>query len=208
MKKEKRLFKKAFELILKILPALFWILFMLAFDEPYVAILTLICAAAHELGHIVALYKISGGYKLKAVVSGLRLGADGHISYSDEIIISLFGPLVNLAIFVLLLPFYKQSDYIILFGTLNLFTALSNLIPIEGYDGYRIIECILMKKGLLDYYSSVLRTISLTVIIVLTFFSLYLIRSFDGGYWIFFCPCNHPFGSIDMSHACAGSSCC
>ena len=181
----KRLFKRALEAMIKILPALFWILFMFAFDAPFVAILTLICAAAHELGHIAALYKLTGGYKLKAVFSGLRLGAEAHISYTDEIIIAAFGPLVNLLLFLLLLPFYSRSDYIMIFGALNLFTALSNLIPIEGYDGYRIIECIIMKNSLGVSHSRILQTVSLGVTIILTFFSLYLIRSFDGGYWIF-----------------------
>lgn len=179
--------KKVFSFLIGILPSAFWILLIFGFDLPYIAFLTVICAVIHEIGHIVAIYRITGRYKIKSRINGFRLSAERHLSYSEEMIIALFGPLANLLVFAALIPFYKMGgEYITTFGMLNLFTALSNLIPIENYDGYRIAECLLLSASDSPLPPRILKAVSFTLIVILTFLSLYFIKSFDGGYWIFF----------------------
>ena len=131
--------------LLKVLPVGFWLALIFAFDEPYVAFLTLIAVAVHEAGHIAALVYFSHGYRFFGVSSGFRLSAKRTLSYREEIVIAASGPLVNVALFIAVSPLILLGggEYARVFGLINLFTAISNLILIEGYDGYRIAECLL-----------------------------------------------------------------
>ena len=43
---------KFLKLISSILPPLFWGLIIFGFEEPYLAVTSLICAMIHELGHL------------------------------------------------------------------------------------------------------------------------------------------------------------
>ncbi|MBE6537333.1 MAG: hypothetical protein E7673_05200 [Ruminococcaceae bacterium] len=176
------------KLLIKILPLSFWLVLIFAFDKPYVAILTLISALAHELGHVFAFTLYSGKYRFFGVISGLRLSMQNSLSYKEELIISLSGPLTNVAIFLLVSPFsiLGVGEYARIFGLINLFTAVSNLVPIEGYDGYRIIECFLNQYTSFKPSGALLRSASFLLSAVFCLTALYLIRSFDGGYWIFF----------------------
>lgn len=188
MKNKKAIMKKTIMLAMRALPVLFLLFMIFGFDEPYIANLTLLSAGIHELGHIFAIYKITGKYSMKSNFSGFRLSAERHLSYNEELIIALCGPMANLFVFILLLPFFKFGDesYIATFGILNLFTALSNLLPIESYDGYRIAECLILKFSHGNMLLFVLHKISFFFLVTFSFISLYLIKTFDGGYWIFF----------------------
>ena len=174
--------------LLRTLPVGFWLALIFAFDEPYVAFLTLIAIAVHELGHIGALVCLSRPYRFFGVGSGLRLRARGQLSYGEELIAAASGPLANVVIFLLVSPFtlLGSGDYASAFGLINLFTAISNLLPIEGYDGYRVCECIIGQCSSLNIPYSILRAVSFLLSAALSLTALYLIRSFDGGYWVFF----------------------
>lgn len=178
--------KRCFQILLKLLPMLFWILLIFGFDLPYIAIMTLITAIIHELGHILATCKIIGNFKLKSAIGGLRLSTKIGISYKNEIIISASGPLANLFVFLLLLPFFKFNDYLLTFGIINLLTAFSNLLPIESYDGYRIILSFGMLFGFGDTFIGILQKLSFVLLSLLSFIALYLMKKADVGYWIFF----------------------
>lgn len=184
----KRYFLALIKLVIKILPLSFWLVLIFAFDEPYIAILTLISAAIHELGHIIALVVLSKRYVFFGVSSGLRLSAKENLSYKEEFIVALCGPLINVFTFILLSPLILLGfgEYTEFFGLINLFTAISNLIPIEGYDGYRIAECLVNQYMSRKIPLLSLRAISFLLSALLCIVALYLIRSFDGGYWIFF----------------------
>ena len=187
MKKNKKTLRKILFLLMRILPFAFWIFVLFGFDSPYIAILTLLCALIHELGHISAIFMINGKYKLKSVFSGFKISVERHLSYDDEIKIALSGPLGNLMFFIissLLIVFFKECA--LTFAILNLLTAISNLLPIESYDGYRALECLIMKMGYEKSGLHILSKISFTILVVFSFISLYLIKSVDAGYWIFF----------------------
>lgn len=179
---------KVIKLTLKILPLSFWLVLMFAFDKPYIAILTLISALAHELGHIFAFMLCSKRYRLFGVASGFRLASEKALSYKEELFVALCGPLTNVLIFILVSPFILLGggEYAGIFGIINLFTAISNLIPIEGYDGYRVIECLINLFVSVKISDILLRSLSFLLCVILCLTALYLIRSFDGGYWIYF----------------------
>lgn len=169
-----------------VLPLLFWGLIMFGFDAPYVAILTIIAAIIHEMGHSLAILALtSDGYAPSAHISGFRIRRRSTLSYRGEIIILAMGPLFNIVTFICSLPFGgAMNGYVRIFGLISLITALSNLLPIEGYDGYGILNQMFTSRNM-SRASRCLETGSFLISVVLTFLSLYLIGKFGSGYWIF-----------------------
>ncbi len=171
----------------KILPVIFWITLIFGFDAPYVAVLTIITALIHEFGHIFAIRIFSKrAAAAKGHISGFRIKRSESLCYPREMLILAMGPAFNLAVFVFCLPFGGLlNGYIHFFGIINLATCLSNLIPIEGYDGYGIIYEGLSWLGMTELLK-IIEKLSFILTVLFTFLSLYLINTFGNGYWIFF----------------------
>ena len=169
-----------------ILPIIFWISLIFGFDVPYAAILTIISAIIHEGGHILAIYIISGkGIAPRGHSTGFRIKRTEALSYKEEIAILLSGPLANVTVFLISLLFGgAMSGYIRLFGLLNLATGLSNLLPIEGYDGYGALREFLSAWGKHSFIKA-LEILSFTVSVAITFIALHIIDRIGEGYWIF-----------------------
>jgi stage IV sporulation protein FB len=94
----------------------------------------------HEVGHLVAA-KLAG-VRVKAIGLCLK-GAyirriDSRIA-CIELMIAVAGPAVNLLLFLLL-----RNDTALLawVGELNLVLGISNLLPIRGLDGHRILTAL------------------------------------------------------------------
>ena len=166
------------------LPTVFWVMVIFSFDAPYAAILTILTAGIHELGHITAMILLRDKCNIpRGSIDGFRIKNDGKGSYLSEIIILSLGPLANLLAFFVGIHFWGTfHGYIRIFSYLNLATAISNLIPADGHDGYAIIKKILEYRGLSE---RPLNAVSMTVTIIFTFISLYLILKYASGYWIF-----------------------
>lgn len=96
-------------------------------------------AAAHELGHLLALRLC--GVRLRA----LRLGAFGAVlehaptSCGKELLCAAAGPCVNLLLW-LLLPAGSPA------AAISLGMLLYNLLPIYPLDGGRILRCLLLSR--------------------------------------------------------------
>ena len=179
-----KVLRSLLKFLLKTMPFLFWVLLLFAFDKTYLAVLTLICAIVHEGGHIACALICMKKLTLKAVGNGFRIKVETQLSYVKEILISASGPLINITVFALLYH-AKTDSYISDFAILNLLTALSNLLPIEGYDGYRILNCTL-KLLEIPTGENILSHASFVSCIALCFISLFLIMKIDYGYWIYF----------------------
>lgn len=165
----------------------FWGLMLFGFNKPYIAILTVLSAIIHEAGHITALSALGGGLSLpRFVLSGFRIRAARPLSYRDELYVLIAGPLSNILSFLF---FYLLSlifgMYFRIFAIINLLTALSNLIPVEGYDGYKIINTARLLKNHTADGSPALRCLSFASVCVMTFLSLYFIMKVGDGYWVF-----------------------
>jgi Zn-dependent protease len=105
----------------------------------------LLAACIHEFGHVAAArllrIDLSG---LKLDVLGARLSTKGRLcSYPAMVALCLAGPLINLLCFALTLPFCNHASLIYEFCLSSLSLCLMNLIPIEGFDGGRMIHGIL-----------------------------------------------------------------
>lgn len=169
-----------------VLPIVFWVSMIFGFDLTYIAVLTLTAAAIHELGHYTAIFIFSKkGDDLYVKPSGFRIKRSESLSYKKEILILLFGPFANILFFILsIISTRFFGDYIRTFGYINLATGISNLLPLEGYDGYGALKELFASHYRGDLISR-LEILSFIFSIFLTFISLYLIDRLGEGYWIF-----------------------
>ncbi len=174
----------------KALSIVFWVLVIFGFDTVGVAILTLICAVIHEIGHISVLLLLKKKTKKlpNAKIYGLRIGVK-ELSYIEEISVALGGPIINL--FVAIAAFLHRgfgpaADYMQLFGFLNLMTMATNLFPITEHDGYKIIEATtMMFSKNPNKTKRLLSAMSFTLCMLMCFIALYFMLKIGEGYWIF-----------------------
>ena len=171
------------EIILRIFSAVFWILVMLGLDGAEGALLTLIAVVTHEIGHIIALFVLGqgGGIPLPRM-PGFSIKVRATLSYKDDIAVAAAGPLANLIAAVILLPIRQASGPLIL---INLLTAISNLLPVRGYDGYRILTSVIAISGAERFLGRLPDVLSFATAMSAVLLSLYFIYAFDAGYWIF-----------------------
>lgn len=179
------LLKNILGLFCAILPSVFWCLVIFGFEDVTAAVATIISALIHEGGHIlyIAFRRLpSGG--IRGVLSGFRIRTTSLTSYNDKIITYLAGPAANIAAFFALTPLIPFGNFFALLGVMNLATAISNLLPIEGYDGYGILYT-LSERNEWSTAMKALETVSTFLIFMLAILSLYLIDRYGGGYWLF-----------------------
>lgn len=170
-----------------ILPMFFWLFLIFGFDEPSIALPTVLAAIIHEAGHVTYIFfKKRLRPSIRSVLSGFRIKTTLPLSYDEEIGMYLAGPLANLIFFVLFsilsVYFGKNLNFA---AIINFATTMSNLLPIDGYDGYHALMTLIQKHELGDRLTRTLSHISSTLIFLFAVFSLYLIDRHNGGYWIF-----------------------
>ncbi len=176
--------------ICAILPMFFWLFLIFGFDEPAMALATIIAAIIHEGGHIGYIMIRRGlSPSIKGVISGFRIKANATLSYEDEIGLYLSGPAANLIMLVMLVPLsflaIPFGEPLRLLALINLATALSNLLPIDGYDGYGALAAVINKREAGDGPIRFLSLLSSALIFLFCILSLYFIDRQGGGYWIF-----------------------
>lgn len=189
MHNNQRAFKKMNRLdsINTFLSVFFWILIIFGFDDAEIASLTVLSAVIHECGHIFYCYLgIKKRGNLRGTISGFRIKSQKGLSYKQTVRIYLAGPLANLVaatIGLLLMPY--SAEYAKNFIIVNVITAFSNLLPIEGYDGYGVLKTLAEKNDCTGTWEQILSIISFALMVILCIFSLYLMVRCDGGYWIY-----------------------
>lgn len=171
----------------RVLPFLFLLSLMLAFDAVWVAVLTLLVAAVHELGHIAAALAVGVGDMSipRAVLTGLRIRPGRLLSYREEVIVALGGPLANILAFFALLPLTRVNNYLFTLAALSLLTAVSNLIPIRGFDGQRILTGLLASRVSAGVIDTVTRALTVGISAAVALLSLIFMMRVGEGYWIF-----------------------
>lgn len=172
-------------LMLSILPVVFWSCLIYSFDEKAGADITVIAIVIHEFGHLAFIYFATGKFqKTKGAFNGLRINGQAWQSYAHQILQYASGALANIFASLaiqLLIPF--DNEYTKLFVTINIATAISNLLPIDGYDGYKILIALIDSFGLGYKAFWVLEAISFSFTALMCIFSLFLVYTFGNGYW-------------------------
>ncbi len=168
-----------------LLSGLFWILALFGFDEPAVAFVTLVSVAIHELGHEAALFILGKPLRLPVPkTDGFRIKPQALLSYKEEIAVLAAGPLANTISALATILLFPKSDAQRLFSLVNVLTALTNLIPVRNYDGYKILAAI-AEHSESRALSRLLEIFSLLFASAVLLLSLYAIYRLDAGYWIF-----------------------
>ena len=167
------------------LPSLFWLLLIYGFDSPCIAGLTVIAAVIHECGHgAFLLFQNSRSGMLVGNLSGFRISRKNTDSYFDDAALYFAGPLANFTAAIFSVGFIGLgSEYAFLFFVINLATALSNLLPIKGYDGYGIARSLLSLFDKWEKCRVVFEVISLISVTFILFVSLYVMARVGDGYW-------------------------
>lgn len=169
--------------------SLFFLLFMiLGFDSLYASLLTLLSVVIHESGHLFAysFFKKDRAPKLAPTSRGFKISISS-LSYREELISAAFGPLFNILTPLFCMFFIGAGKGSVAdFAVINILTALSNLIPIKGYDGYRISICasaLLSEDNTL--FTKIMERISFGLCVLFSFLSLYVMLKIGEGYWFF-----------------------
>ncbi len=166
-----------------VLRAGFWICLLFAFDRPYLAILTLLAMLWHEGFHFLALLHLARGGRFRTHLSGLRLLPRGALSYKEERFVCAAGPIGGGIGALLCLIFYPLApEYLSEFALCHSLTSLSNLLPINGYDGYRILKATLALHGTSDKEKFV-RAVSFAFTAALALLSLCFFGILGEGLW-------------------------
>ena len=68
-----------------VLPIFFWLFLIFGFDEPSMALWTIIAAVIHESGHIIYIIsKKKLRLNIRGVLSGFRIKTNSLLSYKEE----------------------------------------------------------------------------------------------------------------------------
>ncbi len=149
----------------------------------------LLAASLHELGHILmaALCKI----RLKTCKIGLYgagISPDGNClySYGKELLLCLGGPLVNLLSFALLTRSpSEQGSFLYFFLFSSLLLGSLNLLPIQGFDGGRILAALLSFRFSPMAIHRILQLCSFFCVFLLWSISVYLLLRFSSSLSLF-----------------------
>jgi Zn-dependent protease len=153
-------------------------------DKKHIAVLTLLAAAVHELGHLCAMNLLGRDGRARGHLSGMRIELDSaRVSYPAQLAILAAGPAANLLLAIAVLPVASGNGYLHGFASVNLLTTLSSLLPAEGYDGYGILRTLAEHRG--GEMLRALDTLSFIVTSTLTVISLYLLCFSSSALWSF-----------------------
>ena len=166
---------------------IFWLLLIFAFESPRCGCMTVLSALIHEAGHFLyTLLYLKSPSPPRGALSGFRIKKKGVMSYGEEMMLYLSGPIANLAFSLALLPFFSVFEQFAKeFFIINMFTMLSNLLPVEGYDGYGAILAIAQRFGAECRVREALCSVSFLITALMMLISLYLMYYLNGGYWIY-----------------------
>ncbi len=176
--------RSAFRLILGILPVVFWCCLIYSFDERLGAGITILAMVIHELGHLICIFLMNGRLEApKSAFNGLRIMGQQYFSYPEQMLQYASGPLFNFIAAAIMPLCAGLNEYSETFIAINLATAVSNLLPIDGYDGYRLAHTAICYLGLGFKAHIILEVVSFFFTATLCIFSLFLVYTFGNGYW-------------------------
>lgn len=184
MKKTKRILR------IGIIPAVL-ISAMLIFQPPGVTVMSLLAAALHECGHLLAAYLLR--IPLRSLcISGLGASLrvqSSLISYSREWLLCAAGPFANfLSAFFTYLIYIRggsPSECAEWFFAASVMLGALNLLPSEGFDGGRMLYCCTAQLWGVSLASGVLSASSFVSIMLLWMVSVYLLIKYKTSLTLF-----------------------
>ena len=165
---------------------LMWGVPLFLFAGPIELLMLASAVLLHEGGHLFAFALLGEPPpRLSAVALGLLLDPRRPLSYRQEAVITLFGPLFNLLLALPLLHLPQASPSLRALGVVHLFSALANLIPIGGNDGDLLLFDLSALLFPLSVAEAIRRGARLLSTLLLLFFALRLLLFPGGGAALF-----------------------
>lgn len=170
--------------IKRLFPGVVWLVPLLLFVTPPELCMLASAVLLHEGGHLLAFAALGLPPPRPAAVSaGLMLTPRMPLSYRHEALVAAAGPLANLALAIPLLYFGRGEGAAAL-GSVQLFCAAVNLLPLRGGDGGRTARAVLLLLLPPRVAERLADALSLFTVFFLLFALLYLLLS-PGGAGIF-----------------------
>ena len=168
--------------------ALIYLGWMLFSDRSGLALMSLLAAALHEVGHIAAAKAMHIPISsMRFDLLGARIDVKGRIlSYGEEWLLCVSGPLSSLVFSLVGSFFWSHSTLAIAFSCASLLLGLLNLLPIQTFDGGRMLECALLSFTSPKRTSDILRGCTFLFLWFLWAFSAYLMIKIADGVSLFF----------------------
>ena len=168
--------------------ALIYLLFMLVCDKSGMALMSLLAAALHEVGHLIAAKAMHIPIRaMRFDLLGARIDVKGRIlSYGEEWLLCVAGPLSSLIFSIIGSFFWSHTRLAVAFSCASLILGLLNLLPIQTFDGGRMLECALLSFASPKRTSDVLRGCTFLFLWFLWAFSAYLMIKIADGISLFF----------------------
>ncbi len=167
----------------------------------------LLAAAIHELGHIICANIFSIPIKkFRLNLFGALIETDPlNCSYKKEAILSAAGPLANIICSLLVLALFDRGFFVTSRGLQYFFIsslsfAFINLLPIDSFDGGRLLSCILLQWLTPEAVGKILKYLSIFFFFIIWSFSVYLIMKTGSSLSLFV------FSGILFSHICSSGA--
>ena len=183
---------------------------MIISDRADIFLLYALSALLHELGHIAAAKLLHIEIKeIKFDFSGVRICTDDRLSsYNKELLLAAAGPLVNFTVIMMILTYLKLNGASVYevgesindfwtngnttrYGSIGFFALCSllqggiNLLPVNTFDGGRILYCATAQICGERSASRVISTASAAAAFLLWTMSLYLMLKISVGLGIY-----------------------
>lgn len=168
------------------LTPLFWILFLFGTDAPDMAFATLLSVAVHEGGHLLALGRLRRSGHLRSRLCGFLLTPQGMLSYEEQIFVALAGPAANLLCAIPLSfwgHLFSREDCLQLAGV-GVLCALSNLLPVHGYDGERILTAVLCRHFGIARGETLSHALCFFTVCLICYGAFFVLLRFGEGHWL------------------------
>ncbi|MBR6510413.1 MAG: hypothetical protein IKT38_07390 [Clostridia bacterium] len=141
---------------------------MLATDRTGLILPLFFAIIMHECGHLFCMWAEDVSLKqIKIIPSGIQIISGFSGEYKKDIKVALCGPIVNIALFVILYFNYLSfgNEQVLNYALLNLIIAIYNLLPVKGLDGGTILYSIIARKSNINKAEITLKFITLSVAI-------------------------------------------
>ena len=168
--------------------AIIYCFWMLLADKSGIAAMSLLAAMLHEIGHLVAARFMKIPIRaMRFDLLGARIDVKGRIlSYGEEWLLCMAGPLSSLLFSLVGSFFWSHTRLAIAFSCASLLLGLLNLLPIQTFDGGRMLECALLSFTTPQKTGSILNGCTFLFLWLLWAFSAYLMIKIADGISLFF----------------------
>lgn len=142
------------------------IAFMIATDRTGLVLPTLFAIMIHEGGHLFAMWLCECQPKsVRLIPASVQIVRKMAPRDKGELVVSVFGPLINLFMFAVLFLNYRlfHNQTTLTVALLNLILCLFNLLPVKGLDGGAILKELLCGRVSEQKINIILNAISLVL---------------------------------------------